>query len=257
MDKLPALAVKNVNKSFPGVKALNDVSFSLNKGEIHALVGENGAGKSTLMNVVMGLLQPEDGEIYIGGNKVDIDSPLTALSLGIGIVPQELNLVPHCSVAENIFLGMEKCKPGFPRIDWVSIYHDAERILEKIGVCIDVREKVGNMSVAYQQLVQIARALAFGAEILILDEPTACLTSQESENLFRILYQLRNEGKSIIYISHHMEEIEKISDRVSIMRDGNLISTMRMRETNIGEIVKLMVGREIEKRKVFRKKIFR
>ena len=254
MEKLSALGVRNIHKSFPGVKALNDVSFRLNKGEIHALVGENGAGKSTLMNVIMGLLQPDSGEIYLDEKKVVIDSPQKALSLGIGIVPQELNLVPQCSVAENIFLGMEKLKCGLPLIDWDTIYYDAKNILQKIGVNIDVKAKVCNMSVAYQQLVQIARALAFGANILILDEPTACLTSQETEHLFEILNQFKKEGKSIIFISHHMEEIKKMSDKVSVMRDGNLIATMNMSDTNIDEIIKLMVGRDMEQKETSRRK---
>ncbi len=232
---------------------MNDVSFMLDRGEIHALVGENGAGKSTLVNVIMGLLQPDSGEIYLSEKKVVIDSPQTALSMGIGIVPQELNLIPQCSVAENIFLGMEKLKPGLPLIDWASVYHDAEIVLQKIGIKIDVRARVRNMSVAYQQIVQIARAIAFGAEILILDEPTACLTSQEADRLFEILDQFREEGKSIIFISHHMEEIEKISDRVSVMRDGSLIGTLNMQDTDIDEIIRLMVGREVEKKSKVRK----
>ncbi|MFC4600722.1 sugar ABC transporter ATP-binding protein [Cohnella hongkongensis] len=243
---MEALALRNINKSFPGIKVLHNVGFSLRKGEIHALIGENGAGKSTLMNIVMGLYQPDDGEIFIGQSKVSITSPIRALALGIGIVPQELNLVPHASVAENIFLGMAKLKPGFPRIHWRLMQREAAAVMKKIGADIDVNRKVGELSAAFQQLVQIGRALAFGAEILILDEPTASLTANEAEHLFSILYQLRNEGKSIIYISHHMEEIQRISDRVSVMRDGHLIATLHTAQTTVKEMIKLMIGGEME-----------
>ncbi len=246
--------MKNISKSFPGVKALNEINFDLKAGEIHALVGENGAGKSTMVSTMMGLQQPDSGEIFMDGKKVSIDSPLTALSLGIGIVPQELNLAPNLSVAENIFLGMEQRKPGFPKIDWKATEQKAREFLEKIGVQLDVKAEVGTLRSAYQQFVQIARALAFGANILILDEPTAALTFQEAQKLFAILFQLKEEGKSIIFISHHMEEIEQISSRVSVMRDGNLITTMDMKNTNKDEIINLMVGREFKTQKKNRKK---
>ncbi|MCM3788026.1 sugar ABC transporter ATP-binding protein [Domibacillus indicus] len=253
MNNQSVLVMKNINKSFPGVKALNEVNFDLRAGEIHALVGENGAGKSTMVSTMMGLLQPDSGEIFMNGQKVSIDSPLTALSLGIGIVPQELNLAPNLSVAENIFLGMEQLKTGFPRIDWKTTEKKAEEFLAKIGVRLDVKEEVGTLRSAYQQFVQIARALAFGANILILDEPTAALTFQEAQKLFKILFQLKEEGKSIIFISHHMEEIEQNSSRVSVMRDGNLITTIDMKSTNTDEIINLMVGREFKVQRKIRK----
>lgn len=237
------MVMRDINKSFPGVKALNHVNFQLDPGEIHAIVGENGAGKSTLVSTIMGLIQPDSGDIYIGDVKAVIDSPSKALSLGIGIVPQELNLVPQFTIAENIFLGSEICKAGVPWIDGKATQREAAKYLDKIGVKLDVNLKVGDLSVAYQQLVQIARALAFGAEILILDEPTACLTYHEAQILFKILDQLKEEGKSIVYISHHMEEIKQISSRVSVMRDGNLIATLKMSDTTIDEIINLMVGR--------------
>lgn len=249
MSEKVVLDLKGINKSFPGVRVLNDVNFTLHAGEIHSLVGENGAGKSTLMNIIMGLLQPDSGEIFVNGKKVKIDSPLTALSLGIGIVPQELNLAPNLSIGENIFLGSEKCKRGFPQVDWKTTNQQAKVFLNKIGVDLDVTTKVGDLRSAYQQFVQIARALAFGANILILDEPTAALTAQETEKLFSILYQLIDEGKSIIFISHHMEEIEQISSRISVLRDGNLISTLENDGISREQIINLMVGREFKKRK--------
>jgi len=238
------LQLSDVKKSFSGIQVLHGVNFSLRKGEIHALVGENGAGKSTLMNIIMGIHQPDSGEIRVNGSKVVVDSPLAALSLGIGIVPQELNLVPKATVAENIFLGMER-KRGRFSINWRSMYQDAGKLLAQIGVGIDVRTKAEELSAAYQQLVQIARALAFGAQILILDEPTASLTFNEAERLFDILEQLKREGKSIIYISHRMEEIRRLSDRVSVMRDGNMIDTLNKGEFTTEDLICLMAGREL------------
>lgn len=238
------LQLSDIKKSFTGIQVLHGVNFTLRKGEIHALVGENGAGKSTLMNIIMGLHQPDSGEIRMNGSKVVIGSPLAALSLGIGIVPQELNLVPRATVAENIFLGMER-KRGPYLINWKSMYQEAEKILAQIGVAIDVRTKIEELSAAYQQLVQIARALAFGAQILILDEPTASLTFNEAERLFDILAQLKREGKSMIYISHRMEEIKKLADRVSVMRDGHMIDTLDRGQFTTEDLICLMAGREL------------
>lgn len=247
MENTLVLETKNLTKTFPGVQALKNVNFSLRKAEIHALVGENGAGKSTLVNSIMGLVKPEAGKILLYGREVDIDSPQTALKLGIGIVPQELSLVPHLSVAENIFLGMERLRRRLRIIDWANTCKAAEKLLADMNASLDVRAQVGGMSVAHQQLVQIARALAFGAKILILDEPTACLTIQETERLFKILSDLRREGRSIIYISHRLEEIKQLCDVVSVMRDGNLVATRRVDQTSIDELVSLMVGREVSK----------
>jgi ABC-type sugar transport system ATPase subunit len=257
VENFGTLELKNISKSFPGVKALSDVNFTVEVGEIHALVGENGAGKSTLMNVIMGLLQPDSGDIYVGQKKVTIDSPLKALSYGIGIVPQELNLVPQLSVAENIFLGKEKRKKVFKNIDWKTTQEEAKKYLNYIGVELDVNSPVSELKSAYQQFVQIARALAFGANILILDEPTASLTVQEAQKLFKILFQLQNEGKSMIFISHHIEEIEQISTRISVMRDGHLISTVKNGEISTDEIINLMVGREFKQKIKNRKRIER
>jgi len=246
------LSVENVNKRFAGVHALIDVSFNLNQGEIHSVVGENGAGKSTLMNIITGLVKEDSGKILIDGKVKKINSPLEAHDLGIGLVPQELNLVPLLSVAENIFLGREQRVGKTLHIDSKKMYAEAKMKMESIGVSIDVKSKVMNLSVAYQQLVQIVRAMAFGVKILILDEPTASLTAQERDSLFKVLYNLRDNGMAIIFISHRMEEIEMISDRVSIMRDGRLLKTTDMKDITIDEIIKDMVGREVVNTRVER-----
>jgi len=250
MDEFPVIVLEKINKEFPGVKAVNNVSFLLNKGEVHALVGENGAGKSTLINIIIGLLKPDSGDIFINGVKQEHYSPFIARSLGIGIVPQELNLFPNKSVAENIFFGMIKSKTGFPYINWTQIYKQAKEAISKIGLNLDVRLKISNFTIAIQQLIQITRALAFGANILILDEPTASLTIQEIENLFRLIKNFKEEGKSIIFISHNLDEVKKISDRISIMRDGNLVCTANTKDITIDEIIKAMAGREIVNLKI-------
>ena len=196
------LEVKNVSKSFPGVKALVDVSIYIDKGEIISLVGENGAGKSTLINVISGQIQPDVGSVSIDGKEVKLNSPTDAIHLGVGLVPQELNLIPQLSVAENIYLGIRKVKPGvIPSIDWKRMRVDAEEVLASLGVKMDVTKVVESMSVADQQMVQIARALCLGADILIFDEPTACLTIKESEKLLNLIKRFREEGKSVIFVS--------------------------------------------------------
>ena len=245
---LPKLEIKDVSKTFPGVKALINVNFDLREGEIISLVGENGAGKSTLINVITGQIIPDSGNILINGKDVHITMPSDAMALGIGLVPQELNLIPQLSVAENIFLGAKNVKKAFPyRLDWKTMYHKAEEIIKTLGVSIDVRAIVGFMSVANQQLVQIARAIAQGAEVLIFDEPTACLTINETRHLLDLIKQFRGEGKSIIFVSHHLDEVMEISDRASVMRDGKLIETIAKKDFSMQRIIKGMVGKELEK----------
>jgi ABC-type sugar transport system ATPase subunit len=252
----PKLEIKGISKSFPGVKALVGVDFDLLNGEIHSLVGENGAGKSTLINIITGQLKPDEGEIVLDGEKVIFDGPDEAAVKGIGLVPQELNLIPLLSVSENIFLGVKKRKTTFPfDIDWKSIYSESEKILDSLGVKLDVKAPVGTMSVANQQLVQIARAIVLGADLLIFDEPTACLTLNESDQLLDLIKQFRNEGRAIIYVSHHMDEIMKISDRTSIMRDGKMIETLNRDEFSMQRIIKGMVGKEIVQNQILRKEV--
>ena len=244
---LPKLEIKDVSKTFPGVKALINVNFDLREGEIISLVGENGAGKSTLINVITGQIIPDSGSILINGKDAHITMPSDAMALGIGLVPQELNLIPQLSVAENIFLGAKNVKKAFPyRLDWKTMYHKAEEIIKTLGVSIDVRAIVGFMSVANQQLVQIARAIAQGADVLIFDEPTACLTIKETRHLLDLIMQFRSEGKSIIFVSHHLDEVMEISDRASVMRDGELIETIEKKDFSMQRIIKGMVGKELE-----------
>ena len=242
----PRLELRHIDKVFPGVKALQDVSFALLPGEVHSLVGENGAGKSTLINVMIGLYQPDGGEIYLDGEKIIIETPQMALKKGIAIVPQEINLIPELTVAENIFLGVRKMKKSVvPIIDWAAMFKDAKLALDELGINIDVKQTVSKMSVANQQLVQIARAMAFGAEILIFDEPTACLTLKEGNRLLEMIENLRNLGKSIVFVSHHLNEVERISDRATIMRDGKLVEVLPRSEFSIQRIIKGMVGRKV------------
>lgn len=248
------LQISHISKTFPGVKALSDVSFALEKGEIISLVGENGAGKSTLINVITGQFKPDEGELYMDGGPVSFHSPNDAIAHGIGLVPQELNLIPQLSVAENIYLGVKKLKKTFPyQMDWEDIYKSAEEILDVLGMKMDVREQAGGMSVANQQMVQIARAVSQGAEILIFDEPTACLTLNETKRLMDFIRRFRREGKTVVFVSHHMEEVMELSDRVVIMRDGCLIEILKKEELDVRRMINGMVGREVKQNVILRK----
>ena len=250
------LQMSHITKTFPGVKALSDVSVDFRKGEIVSLVGENGAGKSTLINVMTGQFKPDEGTMALDGQEVSFNSPNEAIEHGIGLVPQELNLIPHLSVAENIFLGIRKLKKRFPHeIDWESIYTGAEDVLNMLGIKMDVRQEVGEMSVANQQLVQIARAVSQGAELLIFDEPTACLTLNETEHLLKLIKRFREEGKTIVFVSHHLEEVMELSDRVAIMRDGCLIEVLIRNEFDTQRLINGMVGREVKQNEILRREL--
>ncbi|MDZ7374845.1 MAG: sugar ABC transporter ATP-binding protein [candidate division KSB1 bacterium] len=238
------LQMRGISKRFPGVQALDRVDFDLEKGEVHALVGENGAGKSTLMKILAGALQKDEGEIVLEGKRVEIPNPIAARRLGISLIYQEFNLVPHLSVAENIFLGREpRRKSGL--IDWNVLYQEAEKILSQLEVDIDVRRRVRHLSVAEQQMVEIARAVSVRSKILGMDEPSATLTEHELRRLFDLIRSLVASGVSVIYISHRLEEIYEIADRVTILRDGQRVSTDRVSNLTREEIVRRMVGREI------------
>ena len=239
------LEMQGIIKQFPGTLALNKVDFNLKKGEVMALIGENGAGKSTLMNVLMGMLQPDEGNIIIRGEKTENKSPYEALQKGIGMVPQELNLVSEISIAENIFLGIHQKKNHM--IDWNQTKKKAGEVLAKLEVDIDPELKVKNISAAFQQLVSIARTLVFGSNIIILDEPTASLTLRETEHLFRNIRKLREEGKSIIIITHHLDEVEELSDRVTIMRDGQMVKLCDTKELSIDDMIFYMANQKVEK----------
>jgi ABC-type sugar transport system ATPase subunit len=239
------LEVKNIDKRFPGVQALNDVSIALRKGEVHAVIGENGAGKSTLMNIIFGLIHADRGKIFRNGQEVVIDSPIDAQRIGIGIVPQELSLVPLLTVMENIQLGMMPCKLGSLKVDWKEMERKAMRALSEVGERIDPRMNISRLSIAHQQLVQIARALSFGAEILIFDEPTASLTLKETETLFTVIKRFKEKGGSVFYISHRLEELKEVSDRITVLRDGEKVAELIPEKTDMKEMIRYMVGREI------------
>lgn len=245
MEHDAILEMKNIRKCFPGVIALNDVSLSLQKGELHALCGENGAGKSTLMKILYGIYNADSGEIWIDGIKRNIDSPLKAQQCGLSIIFQEFNLVDTLSVAENIFLGRLKASHT-GKINWRDTYRDAKELLNHIGCAIDPRTLVGNLSVSQKQMVEIAKALSYNSQIIVMDEPSATLTDKEMENLYKIIRELKDKKITVIYISHKMDEIFRISDRVTVLRDGNLIATLDTDKTSKNELIRNMVGRSID-----------
>ncbi len=242
----PALEMRNISKQYPGVRALDDVSLSVDVGEIHALLGENGAGKSTMMKILAGAQSKDSGEILLNGSVVQIDSPQKAMSLGISIIYQEFNLVPYLSAGENIYLGREPraAIPGF--VDFKKLYADAQVVLDKLGVKIDARAPVNTLSVAGQQMVEIAKATSKKSKIIVMDEPSATLTDHELRALFRLMLQLKSEGVSIVYISHRLEEIVEVCDRATIMRDGRHVATKAVKDLTREEIIRLMVGRELK-----------
>lgn len=237
------LEMRGITKTFPGVKALDKVDFRLKRGTVHSLMGENGAGKSTLMKVLFGIYQEDEGEIYIEGENLRFENPKQAMEHGVSMVHQELNQVLRRDVADNMLLGR------FPKkgllIDQKGMYEYCERVLDDLGIDVDPRTITGDLSVAQRQLVEIAKAVSYDAKILVLDEPTSSLTDQEVEILFRIINQLRDRGVGIIYISHKMDEILRISDEVTIMRDGQWIATESAKGLTTNKIIALMVGRDI------------
>jgi ribose transport system ATP-binding protein len=239
------IAVKNLSKSFPGVKALQDVQFDLQAGEVHALMGENGAGKSTLMKILAGVYTRDAGEVLLDGKPVEITSPAHAQSLAIGIIHQELYLMSHLTAAQNIFLGREpKGKLGL-FLDEDKLNRDTQLLFDRMHLALPPDTRIGDLTVARQQMVEIAKALSFKSRVLIMDEPTAALNNAEIEELFRIIRQLRAEGVGIVYISHKMDEIQRIADRITVMRDGRYINTV-LAATPMAEIITMMVGRKLE-----------
>lgn len=240
------VSMEHINKSFPGVKALDDVRFELRSGEVMALLGENGAGKSTLMKILSGVYTRDSGTMSIFGQEYGDLTPKQAQAAGVAIIHQELNMCRHLSVAENMFLGREIVKGG--HLDNRAMEQEAARILGELKIDINPREVVGNLPVSKQQMVEIAKALSVNAKILIMDEPTSALTSREIEDLFRIIHQLKAEGHGIVYISHRLEELQHIVDRVTIMRDGQYITSMNFADVTMDEIIAYMVGREIKEK---------
>jgi len=233
----------NISKGFPGVQALDQVSFTLKAGEVLGLLGENGAGKSTLMKILAGVYTKDEGTIKILGQEVPFLTPHSAQGLGIAMINQELNLCDHLTVAQNIFLGREVLRGG--RLAERAMNESAARLLEEFQIDIDPETLVGDLPVSKRQLVEISKALAHNAKILIMDEPTSALTAKEIQNLFATIKRLKKEGCGIVYISHRLEELQHVVDRVMILRDGKYIVDMAFRDTNLDEIISYMVGREI------------
>lgn len=241
---VPVIRMAHIYKSFGGIHALNDVHAEVYAGEVHALLGENGAGKSTLIKTMTGVYQPDSGEIYFQGRPVRFGGPREAQRQGIGAIYQEPSLFPDLDIAENIMAGRQPTRAG--RVDWQAMYRKAHGLLQQLGVGLDPRTKARNLSVAQQQTVEIARALSLNAKLLIMDEPTSSLTLTEVAELFRIIRQLREAGTAIIFISHRLEELFAVADRVTILRDGYYVGTREMAEVTTGELVQMMVGRQID-----------
>ena len=237
------LEIRGLSKSFPGVQALVGVDLDVRGGEVHAVIGENGAGKSTLMKIVAGVYLPDAGSVRLAGKSIVNDSPRQALERGISMIHQELNLAPNLSVAENIFLGHAPTRGGL--IDWRRLYADAEALSARLGIELDVRARVEDLSVARQQMVEIAKALSLDARVLIMDEPTSALTERETESLFEIIRRLKSQGVAVVYISHRLDEIFRITDRVTVLRDGRLVGSLLVADATQAQLIRMMVGREL------------
>ncbi len=245
MVKKSLLKMHGITKHFPGVLALSDVSFDLFSGEVHCLVGENGAGKSTLIKIISGACKKDKGDIFIEGKKVEFESPRQAQELGVATVYQELNLVPYMTVEENIFLGHEFVKNRLGQIDWMEVRNRAKEILSQMKVKIPPQAKVSSLSLAEQQIVEIVKALSMGGKIIIMDEPTAALTDKETYELFETIRNLKERGAGVIYISHRLEELFDIADRITILRDGKNVATFEdVSKISLDEIITLMIGQQ-------------
>lgn len=237
------LQMNNIHKSFPGVCVLKGVNLTLRKGELLALVGENGAGKSTLINILGGIHKKDEGEILIEGRPAQIDTVLSARSYGISIIHQELVLVPYLTVAENIFINREPQKYGF--VDKKQMYQKAQKFIDGLGLKLNAKDQVGDLNIAQQQMVEIAKSIFFQAKIIVMDEPTSSLSEREIESLFENIRMLKKKGIGIIYISHRLSELEQIADRITILRDGEAVYTGNANEVTNDDIVRMMVGREV------------
>jgi ribose transport system ATP-binding protein len=240
------LRTEAIDKSYPGVHALDHLNFDLYEGEIHALLGENGAGKSTFMKILSGSVQKDSGRIFLRGQEVEIASPMHAWELGIGMVYQELSVIPSLNVTENIFLGRLPKRKPFGTIDWSKATSQAKGVLDDLGVDIDPRERVGNLGMGEQQLIEIAKALSMDAHILLLDEPSSALSDEERERLFSIMRGLQEKGVAIIYVSHRLVEVPQIGQRVTVLRDGAKIGTLPVDQADEAALIRMMVGRELK-----------
>lgn len=246
------LRMEGITKEFPGVKALDNVNLEVKRGEVHILLGENGAGKSTLMKILTGVYERDSGQVIFKGKPFKVKSFREAQDAGISIIYQEFNLIPYLSIAENIFIGREPVnKAGL--IDWSKMNSEAKRILNSLGVHLNPKEIVASLGVAQQQMIEIAKALSVDAYIIVMDEPTAALTEKEIKELFKAIKQLKSQGRSIIYISHRLEEVHQIGDRATVLRDGQYVGTVDLAETSIDKLISMMVGRTLTEK--FPKKV--
>lgn len=239
------LRMVDITKTFPGVRALDEVTFEVHRGEIHALVGENGAGKSTLMRVLNGATQANSGSIHWQGEQVDINSPADAQHLGISMIHQELALIPYLDVGKNIYLGREPERPIPNFIDFNKLYENASAQLERVGLEIDPRTAISALSIAQQQMVEVAKALSLDASLIVMDEPTSALTQREVETLFQRMRELREQDVSTVFISHRLEEVFRIADRITVLRDGEMVGSAPRSELTEEKVVRMMVGREL------------
>ncbi len=240
----PFLEMAGISKGFPGVAALQNVDFSVRRGEVHGLVGENGAGKSTLMKILSGAYRADSGEIRIGGQRIDRPSPLQMLGLGVAVIYQEMMLAPHLSVAENIFLGrLPKTRIG--TVDWREAVSGSLAVMERLGFRVDPRARLMDLSVAQRQMVEIARALSRDARMVVLDEPSAVLGGAELEKLFEVIRRLSGEGVAFVYISHRLQEVFEVCDRVTVLRDGVVVGTRDVADADMDALIRMMVGRKL------------
>jgi len=240
------LEARNVSKSFAGIRVLNDVSFNLRAGEVHAFLGENGAGKSTLMKVLAGLHPPDAGELWLHGRPVQFPNAHAALKAGIAMIYQELLPFLDLSVAENIFMGQEPASKGIGWIDQRTLHRKTKDVLSRLGISLPPTRKMRELRIAEMQVVEIAKALAHRAQVIIMDEPTSALSEREAEALFRIIRDLRQGGTAIIYISHKLDEIFRMADRITVLRDGSHVATLPASELAAARLITLMVGRELK-----------
>jgi ribose transport system ATP-binding protein len=246
MPDLPAVyALKDITKDYPGVRAVDNASLALHRGEVHGLVGENGAGKSTLIKIMAGVVHPNAGQVFLNGNQIDFYNGATAYRLGLSFIHQEQNLVPYLSGSENIFLGRSYPSNRLGTIDWAALNQQAAEILANLGVHVPVDIPVSRLSQGDQSMISIARAFAGDAAIYVMDEPTASLTDDEIQALFAVISQLKSRGKTILYVSHRLDEIFAICDRVTVMRDGSVVATRPILELNQGELIRMMIGRSL------------
>ena len=240
------LELRGITKTFPGVKALDNVHFQLKPGEIHALMGENGAGKSTFIKVITGVHQPDEGEMYLNGQLVEFRNPKDAQNMGIAAIYQHVTCYPDLNVTENIFMGHEKVQKGTRRILWKQMHAEANELLKELGAHFDAKALMGTLSVAEQQIVEIAKALSTNAKIIIMDEPTAALTRNESEELYRITEKLRDSGTSVIFISHRFEDMYRLASKVTVFRDSKYVGSWGVHDISNEDLIVAMVGREIK-----------